>query len=99
MGTKMGPSYANLFVGIMEHHQFSVYTEAPNLNSTVATLTIALAHCVIHIRIHHTLRIPYLFHSFSDFVIYVVAILVFPTNKRQCASFSIYVAILFLSFK
>ena len=50
----MGPSYANLFVGIMEHHQFSIYATAPNLNSTVATSTTALAHCVIHIRIHNT---------------------------------------------
>ena len=25
MGTKMGPSYANLFVGFIEHHFFSQY--------------------------------------------------------------------------
>ena len=51
------------------------------------------------LRIHHKSRIPYLFHSFSDFVIYVVTTLIFPKNQRQCASFSINVAILFLSFK
>ena len=39
------------------------------------------------------------FRSFSDFVIYVVTILIFQTNQKQCASFSINVAILFLSFK
>jgi len=37
MGTKMGPSYANLFAGYIEH-QFSIKTTVPNLNSTVATL-------------------------------------------------------------
>ena len=55
--------------------------------------------CCIHLRIHPTSRTPYLFHSFSDFVVYVVTTLIFPKNQRQCASFSINVAILFLSFK
>ena len=36
MGTKMGPSYANLFVGYIEHQFFN--TTAPNLTSTVTTL-------------------------------------------------------------
>ena len=40
-----------------------------------------------------------LFHNFSDFVVYVVTTLIFPKNQRQCARFSINVAILFLSFK
>ena len=44
-------------------------------------------------------RIPYLLYCFSDFVAYVVTTLIFPKNQRQCASFSINVAILFLSFK
>ena len=44
-------------------------------------------------------RIPYLLYCFSDFVAYVVTTLIFPKNRRQCASFSINVAILFLSFK
>ena len=47
----------------------------------------------------HMTRIPYLFDNFSDFVVYAVTTLVFPKNRRQCASFSINVAILFLSFK
>ena len=38
MGTKMGPSYANLFVGTLNTN-FSINTTAPNLNYTVATLT------------------------------------------------------------
>ena len=42
MDTRMGPSYANLFVGHVEH-QFLISTTAPNLNSTVATLTTASA--------------------------------------------------------
>ena len=37
-------------------------------------------NCRIHLRIHHTLRITFLFHSFSDFVVYVVTTLVFPEN-------------------
>ena len=49
--------------------------------------------------IHHTSRTPYLFHSFSDFVVYVVTTLIFRKNRRQSASFSINVAILSLSFK
>ena len=44
-------------------------------------------------------RIPYLFHSFSDFVVYAVTTLIFPKNQRQCAKFSLNVAFLFLSFK
>ena len=67
-----------------------VYT--PNLQIHIVT------YC-IHLRIHHTTRIPYLFDNFSDFVIYAVTTLVFPKNRRQCASFSINVAVLFLSFK
>jgi len=40
MGTKMGPSYANLFVGYIENQFFNkINTTAQNLNSTVATLT------------------------------------------------------------
>ena len=35
MDTKMGPSYANLFVG---YTNFSINATAPNLTSTVATL-------------------------------------------------------------
>ena len=42
MGTKMGPSYANLFVGYVEHQFFNQY-DGPNLISTVATLTTASA--------------------------------------------------------
>ena len=39
------------------------------------------------------------FSQFSDFIVYVVTTLIFQKNQRQCASFSINVAILFLSFK
>ena len=38
MGTKMEPSYANFFTGFIKHQFFS-QSMAPNLNSTVATLT------------------------------------------------------------
>ena len=62
-------------------------------------LQIHIVTCCIHLHIHHTSRTPYLFHSFSDFVVYVVTTLIFPKNQRQCASFSINVAILFLSLK
>ena len=30
---------------------------------------------------------PHLFHSFSDFFVYAVTILIFPKNQRQGASF------------
>ena len=40
MGTKMGPTYANLFVGYVEHQFFNQY-DASNLISTVTTLTTA----------------------------------------------------------
>ena len=62
-------------------------------------LQIHIVTCCIHLHIYHASRTPYLFHSFSDFVVYVVTTLIFPKNQRQCASFSINVAILFLSFK
>ena len=74
MGTQMGPSYVNLFVGFIKRRFFSQY------------------------HIHHTSRTPYLYHNFSDFVVYV-ATLIFLKKQRQCVSFSINVAILFLSFK
>ena len=48
----------------------------------------------LHTRIHHTPRIPYLFHCFS-----VVTTLIFPKNQRQSARFLINVAIMFLLFK
>ena len=133
-------SETNIFVGFIEHQFFSQYNLAPNLNSTVVTVTTAvvppnlcvgnfrhffgfsqtskfqlkttvyalvfttnlqihIVTCCIHLHIYHTSRTPYLFHSFSDFVVYVVTTLIFPKNQRQCASFSINVAILFLSFK
>ena len=63
------------------------------------SVLIHIVTCCIHLRIHQTSRIPYLFHSFSDFVFYVVTTLIFPKIQRQCASFSINVAPLFLSFK
>ena len=62
-------------------------------------LQIQIVTCCIHLHSHHSSRTPYPFHSFSDFVVYVVTTLIFPKNQRQCASFSINVAILFLSFK
>ena len=46
-----------------------------------------------------TSRSPLLFGSFSDFVVYEETTLIFSTNQRQRASFSIKVAILSLSFK
>ena len=39
MGTKMEPSYANLFVGYESSTNFSINTMVLNLNSIVATLT------------------------------------------------------------
>ena len=44
-------------------------------------------------------KIPYLFHSFSDFVVYAITTLIFTKNQWQCAKFSLNVAFLFLSFK
>ena len=38
MGTKMGPSYANLFAGCIEHKFFNQYN-GPIKKSIVATLT------------------------------------------------------------
>ena len=46
-----------------------------------------------------SIKRPDTFHSFSDFVVYIVTTLIFPKNQRQCAIFSINVATLFLSFK
>ena len=41
----------------------------------------SLVTCCIYPRIRHTSRIPYLFHSFSDFVVYVVTTLIFSKHK------------------
>ena len=56
MGTRIGPSYANLFVGFIEHQFFLINTTAPNLNFLVATLTAALA-----------LRLPYQREELTQF--------------------------------
>ena len=45
-------------------------------------LQIHIVTCCIHLRIHHTSRIPYLFHSFSDFVVYVLTTLCQFFDKR-----------------
>ena len=65
--------------------------------SVYFNLQIHIVTCCIYLRIHITSRIPYLFHGFSDFVVYVVTTLFFPKNQRQCAKFSRNVAILFLN--
>ena len=62
-------------------------------------LQIHIATSCIHLGIHHTSRIPYLFHSFSDFVVYIGTILIFPKNQSQCCVFRQFPAILFPSFK
>ncbi|CAH3104129.1 unnamed protein product, partial [Pocillopora meandrina] len=133
MGTKMGPSYVNLFVGFIKHHFFSqchgpkpelygryiddcigatpstkeeltqfitaVNSFHPALKYTWEISDTSLAFLDIKISIEgnglctivyykptdshsyllyssshpkHTSRTPYLFHSFSDFVVYVV---------------------------
>ena len=72
----------------------TVYALVFTTNLQIHTVT-----CCIHLHIHHTSRTPYLYHSFSDFVVCVVTTLIFPKGQRQCASFSINVAILSLSFK
>ena len=45
-------------------------------------LQIHIVTCCIHLHIHHTSRIPYLFHSFSDFVVYVLTTLCQFFDKR-----------------
>ena len=54
-----------------------------------ANLQIHIVTSCIHLRIQHTSRIPYLFHIFSDFVVYAAMTLIFPKNQWQGASFSI----------
>ena len=83
--------------------QFLFWTSKSQLKATVyalvftSNLQIHIVTCCIYLRIHITSRIPYLFHGFSDFVVYVVTTLFFPKNQRQCAKFSRNVAILFLN--
>ena len=72
----------------------TVYAPVFSTNQHIHTVT-----CCNYLHIHHKSRILYLFHSFSNFVVYAMTNLIFPKNQRQCASFSINVAILFLSFK
>ena len=49
-------------------------------------LQIHTAICCIHLRTHHTLRIPYLSHSFSDFVVNVVTTLIFRKSPPEAMS-------------
>ena len=50
-------------------------------------LQIHIVTCCIHPRIRHTSRIPYLFHTFSDFVVYEVKTLVY--DKRGYPVFAV----------
>ena len=52
-----------------------------------------------HLHIYHMSRIPFLFLSFVDFVVFVSMILIFPSNQMKCAISSTNVAILLLLFK
>ena len=156
MGTKMGPSYANLFVGFIVHQFFSqingpkpglygrliddcigaifsareeliqIITVAnhPALKYTWEISDICLTFLDIKVStegngqyykptdstdLHRHLlylsshlsyiknSVPFL--AFLDFVVYVATALIFPTIQRQCTSFSINVAILFLLLK
>ena len=161
MGTKMGPSYANLFVGFIEHQFFSQYHGAkPELYgryiddciSATSSTREELTHFItavnsFHLALQYTWEISdtslafldikistedicsgvyykpidsnsYLLYSssypshvknsipFSQFlrirrlcIDACVLPLIFRKNQRQCASFSIIVAILLLSFK
>ena len=159
MDTKMEPSYANLFVGFIEHPFFSqnngpkpelygryindcigatsstreeltqfitaVNSFHPALKYTWGISDTSLAFLDIKISIEGnglctsvyykpTDSHSYLLYSsshpshvknsisfsqFSDFIVYAVTTLIFQKNQRQCASFSINVAIQFLSFK
>ena len=43
--------------------------------------------CCIHLRIHHMSSFPYLFHSFSDFIVHVVTTLIFSENSEAMCQF------------
>ena len=50
-------------------------------------LQIHIVTCCIHLRIHHTSRIPYLFHSFSEFVVDVLTTLIFSEKSEAMCQF------------
>ena len=156
MGTKMGPSYANLFVGFIVHQFFSqINGPKPGLygrlindcigaifstrEELIQIITVAnhpalkytweisdICLTFLNIKVltegnsqyykptdstdshRHLLylsshlsyiknSVPFL--ALLDFVVYVATALIFPTIQRQCTSFSINVAILFLLLK
>ena len=84
--------------GFSRHQNFNWRQRSTLVFTT--NLQIRIVTYCIHLRIHHTLRITFLFfYSFSDLVAYLVTTLIFPENQRQNASFLINLAILFLAFK
>ena len=82
MGTKMGPSYANLFAGYVEH-QFLISTTVPNLISTVATLTTASAQ--FHPAERNSIVLFYYFRQFFS-----PSSKIYLGNFRNFAGFSRY---------
>ena len=84
MGTKMGPSYPNLFVGYIEN-QFSTTLMAPNLNFTVATSTIALATSSSREQLDHFITSVNSFHPALKYTweISETSILLILTSKFQ----------------
>ena len=83
MGIKMEPSYAYLLKGFIEHQFFNQCKgPKPDLFVFTTNLQTRIVPCCIHLHIPHKSRIPFLFRSFSDFVVYVVTTLIFQTNQR-----------------
>ena len=98
-----GPTPVEWNLTFFSEYACAVYRKTESLTAVRTglknTILTPQVTCYIHLRIHHMLRILFLFRSYSDFVVYEVTTLIFPKNQRQCASFSLNVVILFLSFK
>ena len=61
--------------------------EGNDLCSSFYYKHIHIVTCCIHLLIHHTSRTPYLFHSFPDFVVYVVTTLIFFEKSEAMSQF------------
>ena len=98
-----GPTPVEWNLTFFSEYACAVYRKTESLTAVRTglknTILTPQVTCYIHLRIHHMLRILFLFRSYSDFVVYEVTTLIFPKNQRQCASFSLNFVILFLSFK
>ena len=82
-----GPTPVEWNLTFFSEYACAVYRKTESLTAVRTglknTILTPKVTCYIHLRIHHMLRILFLFRSYSDFVVNEVTTLIFPTNPAE----------------